>query len=366
MALDQRLADRSVIVTFLMICIVIFVMDLHKRATRTDEQTKSTNNWIDRWSLLFLWLSLIRLLQLLVDTVPGLCLYTHTLYMPTVLLLYFVCGMYQISRFEYCFKHDYSKHYFLTLYMSVLLWLIYMISMLNLTTKVAFENEKEDCMFIALPIRKILFAFGIVWYIVVGGYINFVYIYKIRHLHLMLANSDDEQHIESNSTKIKLKRIHNYLYKVLFLILAIQITAVICGVILIIVETKQQKAVSSLQITLSMIFMYLQIEHNEKKYIALKQCFRKLFCFICMKRTKLIQGDNSSIHFKNVMENNSKNKAILMSQSGDKNESTTITVNITMNGDSNGSITKFTMDSNISASTAKENIVIEEKIEASI
>ena len=255
------------------------MIDIRSRSSRNEPVA---NRWMNRWSLLFLIICLIRFVQLFAGSITG-C-YIHILYVPTIPLLYFCGTMYQISRLQYCFKNEYSKYYFTILYANAILVTIFTVITHYLTGKVVFKNmDMVKCLPIRSSFRRPLTGICFVWILTLSGYLKFLYIYKIRHANREMNGQRDKGEFPHH---VQIQRKHNYerfniyLRKVLILTTLIEITVIIWAVSIVFIGCKHRVIYLCILITISMSCGCLMNEHNNYLY----EKFIGSLCCCCCKQ----------------------------------------------------------------------------------
>eukprot|EP01084_Bolivina_argentea_P310221 536771_1 len=266
--------------------------EIWKRSVLSQSHTiVPKQTWINRFSLLSLFTCVVRLLQLILYTMPTLCVYFNTLYIPTLPILFASLILYKISRLQLCFQTIYHPYFFQISYINGCLFPIYTTVAIYFGGKITLLDN-GTCDIIPTPLRSKLFVPIAFWGLSLDLFIECTYIYLIRNVTKCIAMVNNSE--KTKKAICKQKTINVYLRKILTLSITIKIVWIITVFVMIKASRSAKFCIFSSQIFMSFLCMYLMIEHNNDKYIKVVKCcnqWKMCCCFAWFINSTIRDGE---------------------------------------------------------------------------
>eukprot|EP01084_Bolivina_argentea_P210569 358357_1 len=263
--------QRTLFPFTIVIIALMVVRELHKRKTDTtleNETYKRTQQWLNRWSLSNMICWALTFFCGTIHKIPYLCYYNYAF--PYVFWSLCPCllTMYQITRLKYCFsvkqvhskKYGYSDFTFTVLHIICLLYAMFVLVIYWISYTVT-DGETLGCILGVLPQYLFYPLFAWIWITILDWTVLGMYIYKIYQIRKYTDFKQKEIY----------ERINYILHKIALLTILYEIQTCIQFMSAFLIAQYQWSSVvspfiSSISGILSVMIVYLMIEHNNEEY----------------------------------------------------------------------------------------------------
>eukprot|EP01084_Bolivina_argentea_P063304 115628_1 len=272
---------RVLISIGIVICYVIFIIDMGRRATSDSKplSNRKYQKWLNIWSKLIMFLCIINQTLFLCYTIPVICTY-FSIILPISGYIRIFFTFYQITRLQYCFSQDYKKYIFILLYGNGILDFIFTSSIYNgvIATGIFVDQNGVQCHVYIKPEWQFIIPYHILWQLIYDIFVLIIYIKKVKYL---------QKHIVINSwnNAISHKKVTSLINKLLILTITRQIIAFLVSIPMGFVGSSLMiQSGFNVENVMSSIIMFLIVEHNHKIYgMVIKLLTKWKCCCLCKK-----------------------------------------------------------------------------------